>query len=126
MGIFVALGMAGVVVAMAFGGTLLTILFRPEYARFANVLVWLMVAKVVLNAQSAIGYAMTAARLFKVQVWIYGLMLVSMVLCAWLLIPNWSLLGAAWATIISACVCLTISLVVMMKTLGFSVGVSHG
>jgi O-antigen/teichoic acid export membrane protein len=126
MGIFVALGMVGVVIAMAFGGTVLTILFRPEYARFANVLVWLMVAKVAVNAQSSISYAMTAARMFKVQVCICGLMLVSMVFFAWLLIPTWSLLGAAWATLISACVCLTISLVVMMKKLSFRVGVSHG
>jgi O-antigen/teichoic acid export membrane protein len=125
-GIFVAMGMAGVVIAMAFGRPLLTILFRPEYARFANVLVWLMVAKVVLNAQSSLGWAMTAARMFKVQVWICGFLLISMIVSAWLLIPTWSLLGAAWATLISACVYLTITIVVMMKKLSFRVGVTPG
>jgi O-antigen/teichoic acid export membrane protein len=99
-----ALGLVGVVAAMTLGRPVLALLFRPEYANFADVLVWLMVARMALNVQSFLGYAMTAARCFKLQVWTYGLMLVSLFFAAWLLTPGWGGLGAAWATLLSACI----------------------
>ncbi len=113
-----AIGTAGVVIAMAFGRPLLTILFRQDYASFVDVFVWLMVARLVLNAQDFIGRGLNAARMFRVQVWIYGLMVVSLFVSAWLLIPTWSGVGAAWAMVISACVTLIASIVVMTRKLG--------
>jgi O-antigen/teichoic acid export membrane protein len=98
------LGLIGVAAAMILGRPVLALLFRPEYAESANVFVWLMAARMALNVQSFLGYAMTAARWFKLQVWTYGLMLVSLFIAAWVLIPGWGSLGAAWATLVSACI----------------------
>jgi O-antigen/teichoic acid export membrane protein len=122
----VAVGMAGVLLVVAFGRPLLTILFREEYADFVDVFIWLIVARLVLNAQSFIGYGMTAARMFSVQVWMYGLMVISLFVSAWLLIPTWAGLGAAWAMLISACVTLIAGTVVMKKKLGSKRVVYHG
>jgi O-antigen/teichoic acid export membrane protein len=104
------LGLIGVAAAKMLGRPVLALLFRPEYARSANVFVWLMVARMALNIQSFLGYAMTAARWFKLQVWTYGLMLVSLFAAAWFLIPRWGSLGAAWATLVSACTTLAATL----------------
>ena len=101
-----ALGLAGVLGAVALGRPVLGLLFRPEYAAFTDVLIWLMVARAVMNVQSFLGYSMTAARWFNAQMWTYGLMLVSLFVAAWFVIPLWGGLGAAWATLASACVTL--------------------
>jgi O-antigen/teichoic acid export membrane protein len=104
------LGLIGVAVAMILGRPVLALLFRPEYASLADVLIWLMVARMALNVQSFLGYAMTAARWFKMQVWTYGLMLFSLFVAAWFLVPRWGSLGAAWATLVSACITMAVTL----------------
>jgi O-antigen/teichoic acid export membrane protein len=100
--------------AVLFGQRVLTLLFRPEYAAFTQVLVWLLAAQVVLNVQSFVGYAMTAARWFKAQVWTYGMMLAVLLVASWLLIPRWGGLGAAWATLISCGITLAFSVVLLI------------
>jgi O-antigen/teichoic acid export membrane protein len=105
-----ALGLAGILGAIALGRPVLSLLFRPEYAAYADVLIWLMVARMVMNVQSFLGYSMTAARWFKLQIWTYGLMLVSLFVAAWFMIPKWGSLGAAWATLTSACITLVVTL----------------
>lgn len=115
--IFLGLGLAGMVVAIALGRPILALFFRPEYAHFAEVFVWLLAGKAVLNVKSAIGYGMTAARIFQHQVWIEGLSIIALVLAAWLLVPTWQGSGAAWAMLISACVGLTASGAVLGRAL---------
>lgn len=115
--IFLGLGLAGVVVAIPLGKPLLTLFFRPEYAQFAEVFVWLLVASAVLNVKSAIGYGITAARIFRHQVWIEGLAILTLLLGAWLLVPSWQGRGAAWAMLISACVGLAASSIVLARAL---------
>lgn len=105
-GIGVTLGTAGVAGALVLGRPLLSLLFRPEYASYTNVLIWLMVARVLANGQSFLGYGMTAARWFRLQVWTYGIMLVSLLIAAWLLIPAQGGMGAAWASLISSAISL--------------------
>lgn len=115
--IFLLLGLVAVIAAVLLSDQILTLLFRPEYAQFANVFVWLLVAKVVLNVKSAIGYGMTAARVFRAQMWIEGLSIASLCLFAWMLVPTWAGLGAAWAMLASACVGLTTGAFVLGKAL---------
>lgn len=113
--IFFSLGIAGLLVAVPFSTQILTLVFRPEYGQFADVLVWLLIAKAVLNLKSALGYGMTAARIFQHQVWIEGLAITSLGLLAWLLVPTWAGLGAAWAMVGSALVSLTVSSVILIR-----------
>lgn len=124
--IFLVLALVSIVVALPLGGQILTIFFRPEYAHFAEVFVWLLVGKAVLNIKSAIGYGLTAARIFQHQVWIEGLSILALCLGAWWLVPIWAGLGAAWAMLIAACVGLAASSVVLARALYRAGNVHHG
>ncbi len=91
------LGMAMVVVAVAFGRPLLTVLYTPEYAAHAHVFSWLMVAAGLGYVARFLVWSMTAARCFKAQAPLYVVALLTLGgLCFWL-IPVHGLLGAAWA-----------------------------
>lgn len=113
----VAFGAAGLAFALLFGELFLALFFRPEYRVFAPVFVWLMGLRVISNASSFLGYGLTAARQYGVQVWIVGLGLLSLLVASWLLIPRWAGLGAAWAMFISELITLAAMSFVMVRTL---------
>lgn len=98
-GVALALGVPGVVLAVRWGRPVLSLLYRPEYAERADVFAWLMAAGMVGYASNVMGYALTAARLFRegavAAVAITALTLLACVL----LVPRFGLLGAAWATL---------------------------
>jgi O-antigen/teichoic acid export membrane protein len=96
-------GTAGVVVALVAGREVLTLLFRPAYAR-QDVLVLLMVAAGIGYVASFLGYGMTAARYFRVQLPLVALVAgVTAIACAWL-VPSDGLRGGATALIMAAVV----------------------
>ena len=97
LGIGLALGIAGILVALLAGRPLLMLLYRPEYADRAQVLVWLMTAACVSYLASFLGYAMTAARYFKVQLPLFMLVTATTCVGSLLLIPRFALTGAALA-----------------------------
>lgn len=90
-------GAGGVLAAVAAGGPLLTLLYGPAYAADTGAFVWLMAAAAVGYVASCLGYAMTAARRFRVQVPLFfAVGAVTAGACA-ALVPAWGLTGAAWA-----------------------------
>lgn len=92
-----ALGVAGIAVTAVAGRELLTLLYRPEYAEYAGVLPWLMVAAGIGYVASFLGESMTAARYFWVQMPLFVVCgLLTLVLCA-IFIPTHALYGAAIA-----------------------------
>jgi len=113
----VALGAGGVIFALLFGKVFLSVFFRPEYAEFAHVFAWLMAVRIVSNVESFLGYGLTAARQYGVQIWIQGLGLLSLCLASWWLIPGWGGTGAVWAMLISTSSTLLVTSIVMVKTL---------
>jgi len=91
------IGAAGVAVAAAAGRPLLALFYGPAYAEESAALVLIMAAAVVANLQTVLDYAMTSARRFKIQPWMYGSSAVLLfILCA-LLVPSLGLRGAAIA-----------------------------
>ncbi|KAB8321046.1 lipopolysaccharide biosynthesis protein [Tolypothrix campylonemoides VB511288] len=103
-GIGALLGSVAIVVSLAAGKQLLTLLYRPEYAEQANVLVWLMVGAAIVYTGSFLSYGITAARYFRIQMPLYSLVIGTTVIsCIWF-IPSMGLLGAAIALIIGALV----------------------
>ena len=85
--------------ALVFGAEILSFVYLKNYAGYASVLVWLSVGAVLSYLSSVLGYALTAARLFRVQVPLYS---ASAAVCligslAW--VPSYGLTGAAYATI---------------------------
>lgn len=117
LGIGVLLGGAGTLVALVAGQEILTLVYRPEYAEHADLLVWLMVAAGIGYVSSFLGYGMTAARYFRIQMPVCALVTsTSAVACFWL-IPLMGLLGAAIALIMAAIVQASISLAVIFQAL---------
>jgi O-antigen/teichoic acid export membrane protein len=103
VGCGVLVGVAGVVLALVAGREVLSLLFRPEYAR-QDVLVLLMVGTGIANLASFLWYGMMAARYFRVQLPLFAFVVgMTALACAWL-VPSDGLRGAATALIIAAVV----------------------
>jgi O-antigen/teichoic acid export membrane protein len=102
IGIALLGGTVAILGALVAGRSLLTLLYSPEYARHNEVFVWLAAAAGIGFISSILGFAMTAARCFVVQVLLFaGVTVVTVIACA-ALIPSYGLPGAAIATVIAA------------------------
>jgi O-antigen/teichoic acid export membrane protein len=98
------LGGLSILVAAIAGRQILTLLYRPEYAERGYLFLLLMVAAGVSYVASFLGYAMTAAQYFRVQMPLFTVATgISALACVWL-IPSQGLVGAAIAAIVSAIV----------------------
>jgi len=102
VGIGILLGVGGVIVALVAGSEILTLLYGAPYATYVGVFVWLMVAAGIQYVASFLGYAITAARYFKVQVPLYAGVAVVTATASVIFIPYSGLSGAAWAMVVSA------------------------
>ncbi len=100
----VALGVGGVLFALVAGPQVLTLLYKPEYAEHADVLVWLMVAAGLGWVVSFLGHGMTAARSFRIQAPLLLLVSLTTVIGCAVLVPSMGLVGAAVAMVIAAAV----------------------
>lgn len=104
MGLGLVLAGAGLVAAQAWGRELLTVLYRPEYAEHAEALGPLMLAAGIGYVATFLGHALTSARLFRVQLPLFGAVAAaSLVACA-ALVPARGVLGAAQASVATAVV----------------------
>ena len=97
-----AAGVLGLVVALVAGRQLLSIVYRPEYARHAGAFSWLMLAALVAYVGAALGYAVNAARAFRQMVLPYAAVAASTLVACWLLVPRYGIRGAAWAVGVSS------------------------
>jgi len=117
VGIGALLGGVGVLIALVAGKPILTLLYRPEYAQRADLFVWLMLVSGINYVASFLGYGMTAARYFRVQMPLFTLVAsTSALVCFWL-IPSWGLQGAVMALIIAALVSAMFSLGVIFHAI---------
>jgi O-antigen/teichoic acid export membrane protein len=107
------LGGISIVMAAIAGKEILTILYRPEYARYAYLFILLMVAAGIGYISSFMGYAMTSAQYFRVQMPLCLVTTgVSALCCLWL-IPRQGLIGAAIALIVSITIQIIFSIVII-------------
>lgn len=117
VGIGGAMGVMGVAVAGFFGRPILALLYRLDYAAHANVLVWLMAAAGVGYVASFLGYGMTSARSFRVQLPLFAVVALSVAAACALLVPKTGLVGAAQASLVGALLNLAGSAVVVAHAL---------
>ncbi|HAZ49443.1 MAG TPA: polysaccharide biosynthesis protein [Cyanobacteria bacterium UBA11369] len=111
------LGGAAILVALVAGREILTLLYRPEYAQQKDLFVWLMVAAGIGYISSFLGYGMTAARYFRIQIPLFAAATgTAAIACLWL-IPIMGSLGAAIALILAAIVQAIFSLGVIVYAL---------
>lgn len=117
VGIGALLGGIAILVALVAGKEILSILYQPEYAQHSYLFVWLMVAAGIGYISSFLGYGMTAARYFRIQMPLFALVTtISAIACLWL-IPSIGLQGAAIALIVAAIVQGSFSLGVIIYAL---------
>jgi O-antigen/teichoic acid export membrane protein len=116
-GIGTLLGVAGVLIVMVAGREILTLIYGPEYAGRAGIFVWLMVAAGIEYVASFLGYGITAARYFVVQVPLFVLAgSTSALACLWL-VPAAGLQGAALAVVLTAAVQWCASLAIVARAI---------
>jgi O-antigen/teichoic acid export membrane protein len=102
MGIAALIAVGGIAMAVWFGPEVLALLYRPEYAQHAEVLVWVMVAAGISYIASCLGYGITATRAFGRLLLPYlGVAALTLAAAAWL-IPSRGLIGGAWTLCLTA------------------------
>jgi O-antigen/teichoic acid export membrane protein len=111
------LGGVAVLISAIAGKAILTILYRPEYAQQVHLFTLLMVAAGIGFVASFLGYGMTAAQYFRVQMPLFILVTGFSALSCFFLIPSQGLIGAAIALIIGAIVQAIFSLGVILYAL---------
>ena len=91
--IFIAclLGTVGVIISSCCGKLILTILFKEDYAARSNIFTLLMMAYAVQYLNICLNNSITAARLLKVQPYIYIVALIGNISANWLLVPRYDL-----------------------------------
>jgi O-antigen/teichoic acid export membrane protein len=108
------LGGMGVLVAVFAGKQILTLLYESEYAQHTNLFIWLMVTAGINYISSFLGYGMTAARYFRIQMPLFATVAsISAIGCIWLL-PEYGLLGGVMALLLGSISQLIISLGVII------------
>jgi len=110
VGMGAAIGVMAVLVALLVGRELLTIVYRPEYAEQKDLFVLVMVAAGIGYVASFLGYGITAARYFVIQIPLFVAVTSTSAIASLWLIPTQGLRGAALALILSALVQLVLSL----------------
>ena len=102
MGIAFLLGVASISLSLVAGKQILTLVYQPEYGEYADLFVWLMVVAAFNYVSSFLGYAITAARYFRIQIPLLTLTITTSTLaCLWLL-PRYGLQGVVIAQILAA------------------------
>lgn len=94
------IGVSGIVISILFGKKILTLLFTPDYAQHSQVFLVIMIAGAILLLFSCMNIGLTVARKFAVQVPIYAICAVACGLAAFVLIPRYGMIGAAWSILI--------------------------
>ncbi|MCX7593499.1 MAG: oligosaccharide flippase family protein [Fischerella sp.] len=102
VGIGALLGGAGVLVSLIAGKQVLTFIYRPEYAQHTNLLVWLAIAAGIRYMANFLGYGMTAARYFRIQMPLFGFVTVILAVASLWLLPKLGLIGGAIALLLAA------------------------
>ena len=93
------LGAAGIAVVWAMGQEILTLIYAPEYAEYAHILLLLMVAAAFRHLGSMWQIGIIAARQFRVHLVQHVANIAVAAVASVLLIPPYGLLGAAFVLI---------------------------
>jgi O-antigen/teichoic acid export membrane protein len=104
LGIGVVGGAVGLLLVALAGAPLLRVLYTEEYAGHVRVLGLLMVAAAISYLASFLGDAITAARVFRIQVPLTSLVTLAQAAFCWLWIPQYGMQGAAWALIVTGAI----------------------
>lgn len=100
VGVGALIGASGMLITLGAGRQILTLLYRPEYAEHADILLLVVVAASVGFMASFLGYGMTAARYFRAQLPLFLVVSIIAVLSSMVIIPHKGLYGSVIVLII--------------------------
>lgn len=107
------LGLLGVIVCILIGRELLAVLYRPDYAEYSDLLVWLMLAAGMSYVVGALRFGLSAARIFRAQVLISALASLGTLVGCHYLVPRYGLIGGAYGWIAGTLVALVTATAVL-------------
>jgi O-antigen/teichoic acid export membrane protein len=116
-GMALLLGAAGVATSVLIGPWFLGRIYRPAYAAYAGLLVWVMAAAIGSYTAGALGYVVTSTRSFAPQAPLHAAVAASAGIASWLLVPRFGLAGAALALAAAALVQIAGDLVILRRAL---------
>jgi O-antigen/teichoic acid export membrane protein len=112
-----ALGLAGIILAVLVGEWVLSLFYGSEYAVHNDVFVWIMIAGAINYVVFATRYAVIAARVFKVQIVLSGISVLTTGAASLLLIPRGGLQVVATALLVINSLNLFMEIAVMIWVL---------
>jgi len=92
----------GLPVGIVVGKRLLTVSYRAEYANYLGVLLIMIATTSVGAAASFLGYGVTAARCFRLQLFAMAAASAGTGVVAFFLVPRLGIVGAAWSLMAAA------------------------
>jgi len=110
-------GIAGLLVAIPAGKTVLRLLYRADYESYSAVFTLLMIAAAVGFVTSILGYGMTAARIFKPQPALFAVVVLVSAAACYFWVPAHGIEGAAFALILAAVIQLAGSILILLPAL---------
>jgi O-antigen/teichoic acid export membrane protein len=119
-GIGLVLGLGGIFVAVVAGRPLLTLLYDAEYAKEVDVFTGLMVVAAINYLASFMGFAITAARYFKIQAPQFVLITLVTLGASYALIPSRGLEGAVIALLAAAIVQAASSILILIHAIYYN------
>jgi len=104
LAVVLVVGAFGVSMSVLMGRELLGLFYNPEFARYHDLLVLVMVLGTLEAMCSVLGVGLTAARILRFQVPVVMTALATTALAGWRLIPEYGMQGAAWSAILGMAV----------------------
>lgn len=102
--IAIGVGFAGILISSLGGGPLLALIYTDEYAAYAILLTVIMGAGLVNYVASFLGYGLTAARYFRMQLPLSIVVVFTTLGTSFYLIPKFGLTGAAVSVLLAGLV----------------------
>jgi O-antigen/teichoic acid export membrane protein len=98
----IALGGVATVLALIAGNRILNVVYGPEYAGHVNLFCVLVLDATVMAVGSFLGFGMTAARVFRPQVPVMLVSVITSAVLTWMFVTRFGLLGAGYALMIAS------------------------
>lgn len=114
IGISSIIGFAGLIIALAGGEKILTIMYGHEYGERYFILYWIMAAAWMSYLASCMNYTIIALRSLKAKLSLLIIVSLTILIFCYILIPVHKLLGAALALLIGYSVHTAIGLVIVL------------
>jgi len=105
------LGLSGLVITFFFGKLILTMIFSADYATYYKEFNWIMLSGAISYTMAFLGYGVTATRYFKTLAVIWAIVAGITAVSCYLLVPSYSIKGAAWAMSIALVVGMVLVLI---------------